>query len=71
MEPPWRAAGRPRRSAAERRAQAARAQFRAAQALLRGFHAMGHRGCRPTLLGEALANVLRAAGGDREARGAA
>ncbi|CAK0854495.1 unnamed protein product [Prorocentrum cordatum] len=59
--PPWLAASvpaRPRRSAAERRAQAMRAQARAAQSLLRAFAPLQHRGCRPTLVGTALAEAL-------------
>ncbi|CAK0842844.1 unnamed protein product [Prorocentrum cordatum] len=62
--PPWCAAAgqpqRPRRSAAERRAQARRKQARAAQELLRAFRDLGHRGCRPTRLGKALAEALGA-----------
>ena len=62
--PPWTTTPgpppRPRRTAAERRAQAGRAQARAAQALLRSFRDLGHRGCRPTKLGTALAEALGA-----------
>ena len=49
---------RPPRSSGARRAQDARAQARCVQRLLGGFDALGHRGCRPTRLGAALAAAL-------------
>ena len=50
---------RPRRTAPQRRAQALRAQCRVVQSLLRGFEDLkNHRGCRPTVLGAALAELL-------------
>ena len=54
---------RPPRSSGARRAQEARAQARCVQRLLGGFDALGHRGCRPSRLGAALASAL-ALGGD-------
>ena len=54
---------RPPRSSGARRAQDARAQARCVQRLLGGFDALGHRGCRPSRLGAALASAL-ALGGD-------
>ena len=51
---------RPRRTAAERRAQKQRSEARVIQKMLRGFSELeAHRGCRPTVLGAALAQVLR------------
>lgn len=52
---------RPRRNAAARREQKLRAEARTVQKLLRGFQALAaHRGCRPSVLGAALASALSA-----------
>jgi hypothetical protein len=52
-------ARRPNRTAAQRRAQRSRAEARTAQRLLAGFTSLTtHRGCRPSKLGAALAQVL-------------
>ena len=56
--PLWRQ--RPPRSAKERRAQALRAEGRVVQHLLRCIQELSsHRGCRPTQLGTALADLLK------------
>ncbi|CAE8646148.1 unnamed protein product [Polarella glacialis] len=57
--PPW-VSDRPRRAGAARREQELRAQGRSIQRFLRAIDALdSHRGCRPTSLGAALAQVLR------------
>ncbi len=53
---------RPHRSSGARRAQEACAQARCVQKLLGSFSALGHRGCRPTRLGAALAAALAVGG---------
>ena len=48
------------RPAAARREQEKRKEARVVQSLLAGFDALSmHRGCQPTKLGSALANLLR------------
>ena len=65
--PPWRGE-RSRRSGNARHQQELRAVARSVQRLLRGFQELSsHRGCQPTQLGAALAELLRPA--DRPAAG--